>query len=243
MKKITALFSTLLLCSVLLAQVPANKTAYDCSGNTETIYDILGTGRSVIVLHKGVDCSICRNSAPGWQTWAAANTTNVRVWGAITYTYSSSQFNTTNMCQKTTSWKSQYNWNDIFTFPDSSREWVNGGSPRYYVYSAIDSSIVYQGPNSTTARNTALAQSTVGLSKIILNDSKIYFDSYNLRIENLDASVNSYRIFNPKGQMVAEGGILNGNAIVSTNGFSKGVYIVQLIDNNNKTESRKVIFY
>ena len=234
-----AVLSTFLFFSGF-AQAPANATAYDCNGNSETIYNILGTGKSVIVAHKGVDCSICINSAPGWQTWALANNSKVRVWGAISYTYSPSQFTTLNMCTKTTQWVNTHNWNDIFTFPDSTRDWVNGGSPRYYVYSAIDSSIVYQGPNSTTARNMSLAQSTVGLRNNLLANSHIYIAGDQLQMKNLPSTVKSVLIYNLKGQLIVQERIENENQLINLAHLNSGIYIAQFRTNNNKFESVKL---
>lgn len=239
--KIKLLFSLLFISSLAFAQAPANKTVYDCSGNSKEIYATLGTtGKSIIVAHKGVDCGICINSAPGWETWASANTNKVEVWGAITYTYNPNAF--TNPCTKTTQWKSTHNWNSIFTFADSARDWVNGGSPRYYVYSAIDSTIVYQGPNSTTARNMALAQSVVGIQKSNLRED------FNLRFANeqlsLSAPLNikSVQIFSIDGRLVVNR-LINQPAIeITTSGFANGMYIVLVEDENGNLGSEKILF-
>jgi hypothetical protein len=225
----------------LFSQVPLNRTVFDCSNNSKNIYATLATGKSIIVLHKGVDCSICRSAAPGWQTWAAANTTNVEVWGALTYTYSGSAFPVSNMCTLTTNWVSRYGWNDIFTFPDSNRLWVQAASPRYYVYSAIDSSIAYQGPNSTTARNVALAQSAVGLNGTILNDAKVYATNGRLIIKDLPKEINSFTIRNVKGQVIKINRSVSPNFEMDVSIFPKGIYFIQFVSERGY-ESRKLIF-
>jgi len=106
------------------------------------------------------------------------------------------------MCTKTTQWVNTHGWTNIFTFPDSTRAWVNGGSPRYYVYSAIDSSLVYQGPSSGTARNMALAQSTVGIDESLIENSKFIYNSGNLIISEIDASAKSIQIYSISGQLM-----------------------------------------
>lgn len=239
--RLKLLFSFLTISALSFAQAPANKTVFDCNGISKEIYTTLGSGKSIIVAHKGVDCSICVNSAPGWETWAAANTGKVEVWGAITYTFNPNAFS--NMCPLTLQWKNTHNWNSIFTFADSTRDWVNGGSPRYYVYSAIDSSIVYQGSSSTTARNMALAQSVVGLQKLDL------IKTYNLRVANnqllLSSTTNkikSLQIFSIEGKLVVNQLVNETSAEISTNGFTNGMYIVLVEDENGKLGSEKVFF-
>lgn len=239
---ITLCFSTLLYLG-LQAQAPANKTVYDCNGNSKNIYNTLGTGKAIIVAHKGVDCSICVNSAPGWQTWAAANTNKVEVWGAITYTYNPSQFTMANMCQKTLQWKATHSWNDIFTFPDSTRLWVNGGSPRYYVYSPIDSSIVYQGPNFNTARTTALAQSVVGLSAANLETSKFFVNAKQLTVESKGTLINTISVFQINGQLAYEENVNTTATKIDLSNLGSGTFIVQLKGANNEINNKKVILH
>ena len=241
MKTLLIVTFTILLFGTSQAQVPLNRTVYDCVNNSKNIYATLSTGKSVIVLHKGVDCSICRGAASGWQTWAAANTTNVEVWGALTYTYSGSAFPVANMCTLTNNWVATYGWNDIFTFPDSNRLWVQAGSPRYYVYSAIDSSIVYQGPNSAIARSTAIAQSTVGINKSILKDAKVYSYNGELIIKNLPNEIKALKIFNANAQLVLEKESQDKDQVINLANYEKGIYIVQFISPKG-IESKKLIF-
>lgn len=224
-------------------QVPANRTVYDCNNNSKNIYATLATGKSIIIAHKGVDCSICRSTAPGWQTWAAANSTNVEVWGALTYTYSSSAFPTPTqtVCDLTQLWETRYGWNDIFTFPDSNRLWFQGSSPRYYVYSAIDSSIVYQGSSSTLARSNALAQSTVGLNSTVLDDAKIYSFDGQIIIKDLPIGITEMKLFNTSGQLVFERDLNTTNSNFDVSEVNKGIYILQF-SGTKGTESKRLLF-
>lgn len=240
MKKNLILSLFLLSASLGFAQAPTNATVYDCSGNSKNIYATLATGKSVIIAHKGVDCSICVNTAPDWQTWASNNTADVEVWGAITYSYSSSQFALADMCTKTNQWVNTHNWVDIFTFPDSNRLWYNGSSPRYYVYSAIDSSLVYQGSNRVTARNTALAQSVaVGLNQNLLANSKVYVAEQQLQMKNLPSSLRAVALYNLKGQLIIEKRISSENEMINLEGYDSGVYLVQFRSANG-SESKKI---
>ena len=225
------------------AQPQGDYTAYDCNGNSKNLYATLASGKSVIVAHKGVDCGICINSAPGWQTWAAANTNKVDVWGAITYTYNPNQFTTANMCSRTASWKNTHGWNDIFTFPDSTRLWVNFSSPRYYVYSAIDSSLVYQGPSSSTARNMAIAQSTVGIQDNLLRGSKFIYTSGQLTIENLNSAVQQISVFSISGKLVAEYSTNSTRFNQDVSNLGKGIFVLQVRDNQGSVNNKKVVFH
>jgi hypothetical protein len=85
-KLLTVLLSLSLL--ILQGQV-MDRTVEDCNNNSNSIFNILASGKALIIASKGFDCSICVNRAPGWGTWATANKQQVEVWGAMTNTYSS----------------------------------------------------------------------------------------------------------------------------------------------------------
>ncbi|MFT6948596.1 MAG: hypothetical protein ACJARP_003030 [Vicingaceae bacterium] len=241
MKKILLSLLSVFFLTTFFAQVPSNITVYDCGGNSENIYNTLGTGKSVIVLSKGLDCSICRNSAPGWQTWALANTNNVAVWGAITYLYNPAAFPPASMCILTDTWEVTYGWANIFTFPDSNRLWFQASTPKYYVYSAIDSSIAYQGTSSTLARNAAIAQSTVGLNKNILLDAKVFIYNGIITIKDLPSSIDALKIYNAKGQLVFQKDLSQSSEKIDVSQFEKGIYILQF-SSPKGLESKKLVF-
>lgn len=238
MKTIYTLLIGFLTCFSLSAQPPTNATVFDCNGVSKNIYQTLATGKAVIVLHKGVDCSICRNAASGWQTWAAANSTNVEVWGAITYTYNAASFQP--MCQKTLNWKNTYNWSSIFTFADSNRQWIGPGSPQYHVYSAIDSSIVYSGGNPTTARNIALMQSTVGLQNILLEGSNIYYNNGSIRMENLNQNITELDVYSVNGKLVKHLSIQDSDGSFSVSDLKKGIYLLNFKTSENQFSTKKI---
>ena len=72
------------------------------------------------------------------------------------------------------------------------------------MYSSIDSSIVYQGPNSSAARSTALAQSTVGLNKAILGEGEIYTADGKLIKKNLPSENTTFTVRKLKWQALQE---------------------------------------
>jgi len=130
----------------LQAQV-ANRTETDCNNQSRSIYNVLSTGKALLIASEGLDCSICQSKAPGLQNWAASNSSQVEVWAAMTFTYSSNAPN----CAQVNNWVSNYNWSDIFTFIDQNEFYFQSGTPIYWVYSPADSS--RQGPfgNENTA--------------------------------------------------------------------------------------------
>jgi hypothetical protein len=208
----------------------------------KNIYNTLGTGKALIIAHKGVDCSICRSQAPALQTWASQNSQQVEVWGAMSWTYSPNAF--TPECQKTLAWKNQYAWNDIFTFADSVRDWAINQSPIYYVYSAIDSTIVYQGSSRVTAQNTAISQSVVGLNSFFLsNQIKLNYLDNTLYLSEIPTEVSSIRLLDVQGRMLLEERA-NNTMQVELNETTKGLIIVQFIGNKDRLlGSKKLMTY
>lgn len=244
MKKFFVLIPLIALGLVSMAQAPANKTVYDCDGNSKNIYDVLGTGKSIIVAHKGVDCIICKNSAKPLQTWASNNTSQVEVWGAMTYKYNPNTFRPE--CQVTKDWDSTYAWDDIFAFADSSRSWHNNSTPRYYVYSAIDSSIVFQGSSRTVAQDSALKHSTistVGLKDLFKQyDIEVLYQQGQLNITN-SKLLNSLAIYDLSGRLVLQQSVNSEQAQINTHSLPKGAYVLQLTDRTGLVGSRKLMLY
>lgn len=240
MKNIT-LFCLLLFSVSLVAQPPLDTMVTDCNGNTKNIQTVLGTGKALIIAHKGVDCSICRSSAPNLQTFAAQNSSRVEVWGAMTWKYNQSSF--TPACTETQNWKNQYNWNDIFTFADNNRAWLASGTPRYYVYSPRDSSIVWQGSNQVTATQRALQESTVGISEEQRADPvRIFGYDHRIQVLNIPSNISAIRLVNTSGQVVFEDQNVNSSTF-QINSLKNGIYFVQLEEDGQYVRAKKVVLY
>lgn len=235
----SALF--LLLATASFAQVPLNATVYDCDSNSKNIQDVLGTGKALIIAHKGVDCSICRSSSGPLQTWAANNKSKVEVWGAMSYRYNPNSF--VPACQKTKDWDSTYKWTDIFSFPDTGRSWAASSSPRYYVYSAIDSSIVFQGSSRTVAQDSALNHSTilVGIDELDkVKGLKINSQRDQLYISNLPEGMSELVIYDLNGRELKRKVSTSSETSINTAGIDKGIYILQLRSAKGIEGSRKL---
>lgn len=219
------------------AQV-SDKVFYDCADNDKSVHAVLGTGKAIVVLSKGLDCSICKSKAPGWQNWAAANSAKVEVWGAMTFTYS----NNTPTCQQLQNWVSTYNWNSIFTFVDSSEFYFQAGTPRYIVYSPVDSSIVYTGIDEAQARNKALTTSMVNIN---IKENKLENFGYRLRNGNLELfnvprKKVQVRLLNLSGQVSRSFEMNNTQKEVDVTGLAPGIYLLQLYDGQSSI-TRKLV--
>lgn len=240
MKKLISTSFAILLFTGLSAQIPLNYTATDCNNVTKNIHTTIGTtGKSVIVMSKGTDCSACRFSAASWQSWASQNTAKVEVWGAMTYRYNPMLFN--NPCSTINAWTTQYSWTDVYAFNDTSRSFLGPAMPRYYVYSAIDSTIIYNGPNSTTARNLAVQNSVVGIEELnALKAVDIRVIDQQLVIRKQDNDLVQLKIVDLQGRMIEDISFYHNQTTVDFNGLSKGLYIVNL-QNDGASYSTKIL--
>ena len=241
MKASVLILTSIFFSTICTAQAPLNKTVYDCDSNSKNIQDVLGTGKALIIAHKGVDCSICKSSAGPLQTWAAANKSKVEVWGAMSYRYNPNSFKPE--CQKTKDWDSTYAWNDIFAFADSSRSWAASSSPRYYVYSAIDSTIVFQGSSRTVAQDSALNHSTivVGLNELSAAEQiKVVYNAGQIELKNLPEKTIELFVYNLNGKLIEKRRDFNLSTSINTAGFEKGIYILQLRTKDGFTINKKL---
>ncbi len=226
MKKLS-LITLILIGFSLQAQIPLVATLSDCNGTTKSIQSVLGTGKAIIISSKGVDCSSCGNASPGYESWGAQNSAKVEVWAAMTYRFNPNNFS--NPCAAIASWENQYNWSTVFAFDDANRDWVGPAMPRYYVYSPQDSSIIYNGPSFTTARNQALAASTVGI-KENLNDLGIEMNrtTSQLILNDIPENFNQVSLYDLKGSRISFARVANKQVRLSIDNLSNGVYFIQV---------------
>ena len=88
----------------------------------------------------------------------------------------------------------------------------------------------------------ALAQSTVGIQKKILQDAKIFVTNELLNLQNVPQNIEKISIYNTNGQLVLNQFITRGYEQINISGFKKGVYIVRFSSDNGNFESRKLVF-
>ncbi|WP_417611442.1 T9SS type A sorting domain-containing protein [Owenweeksia hongkongensis] len=239
MKKIYTLFISIITFAAS-AQVMDVSVA-DCNNNASSIHAVLGTGKVLVVASDGLDCSICKSKAPGLQSWAAQNKTKIQVWGAMTFTYS----NSTPTCTGVDSWVNSYGWTDIYTFVDANRHWFMSGTPRYTVYSALDSSLAYQGFDENAALNTALqiaGNTTVGIDEVSQKDFYVSQSPGAVRLHNLPKGANTIQLVNLTGQVVKSINNVSedGSYTLLTSNMNAGIYLVSAQNNKGFKAVRKV---
>ena len=216
-----------------------NRTVEDCNNNGNSIYDVLASGKALIVASKGFDCSICVNRAPAWGAWATNNQQQVAVWGAMTNTYSSS----IPSCNMLNNWVSTHGWSDIYTFIDSSQYFFATGTPRYLVYSPVDSSLIYQGSNDAQARNLALNASQTGLSlrqNRSLEGINFFINKGSLHFSGVPAENILVEIYNLTGQKEKVQKVSKDNAVLPLNDLAKGIYLMRL-SSKGQAITRKIV--
>lgn len=235
------LFSTLLISATLaLSGQVMDTTVTDCNNNSRSIYATLATGKALVVASKGFDCSICKNKAPGWQSWTSQNKSQVEVWGAMTFLYSGN----TPTCNDANSWVSTYSWNDIFTFLDLNKKWFTGGTPYYYVYDPSDNSIAYQGNSDAQARSTALSvsQVTIGLGEAIQKPFSVSGGEGFVSLDNLPHTTTKIQIVALTGKVIKTVNILSPQSVekVDLSNYTAGIYLVNVQNKNGFQAVRKV---
>lgn len=214
-----------LLLSIIIAFNAHSQTYTDCNANSESIQQWVSAGTPLLVASKGFDCSICVNQAPMVGTWAA-NNVNVRVWGAMTYTYNQGA---TPTCSEVTNWVSNHGWQGVFAFVDSNRDFYAQGTPRYYVYEPTSGVEVYNGFSFNQATQVALSYNTVSTEEIERNQLSVSLSGDELLIQGLKPS-SEYRILNMTGQLMDKGFLhaaTNGDRI-SVNGYASGIYLIRV---------------
>jgi hypothetical protein len=213
---------TLALISLSLGSYAQSYT--DCSGNSETLNQWLSAGTPVIVASKGVDCSICMSSAPAVGTFASS-TPQVRVWAAMTYRYSNQDAS----CAQVNQWISSYGWSDVFAFADVTEAFKGSFFSRYIVY-ALDGSVAYDGPNFTTAGNTALGLvSGVGLAEGGKSQYSVLREGSNLVLSGIPQGESlDFELIDLAGRTLLRGTLSSDQASFSTAGLRSGIHLLRI---------------
>ncbi|GIV33338.1 MAG: hypothetical protein KatS3mg031_0873 [Chitinophagales bacterium] len=152
------------------AQPFPDRSYTDCNGLSESIYQVLSQGKSLLIVSTGFDCLICRNEAPDVEAFAAQHT-QVRVWGAMNFRY----LQALPTCGDISAWNNDYHWDHIFQFTDNQDEWVGSGFPTYHVISPRDSS-AYQTINLDDAIQKALSEALTTTTQAAMgqNSFRVY---------------------------------------------------------------------
>jgi len=219
-----------------------NYTYTDCDGFSESVYDILGQGKPLLIVSAGLDCSICMGQAPDVKAFADAHP-EVRVWGAMNYRYS------TNLptCTGVNNWESTYSWQSIFMFPDVNDDWQGLSYPSYYVISPVDSLIQYQGASFSLASIFALDLVSTGISPLNNSDRTFHYNAASNTLQ-ITASAQENKLqfflFNALGQMIIHTEILPEQTpivIALSENMPAGIYFPTIQSQNGKIFSSKIV--
>lgn len=202
------------------------QTYTDCNNQTESKAQWINAGTPLLVASKAFDCSICVSRAPSMGNWAA-NNQNVRVWGAMTYTYDPGG---TPSCSEVANWVSNHGWQGVFTFVDANRDFFQSGTPRYYVYEPISGMEVYNGFNFNQAAQVALSYvNTVSIDEEEQASWSVSRTRNGLLIHNLRTNAD-YRILDITGKVVQSGSLSGGGQgeKLTIDQLHSGLYLLQI---------------
>ncbi len=234
MKKIYPLLLILMTIPVL-AQVP-DFTVTDCNNTSKSFYDVIASGKVLIIASEGLDCSTCMSKAPGIQNFAAQNSGTMEVWGAMTFLYKSD----TPDCAGVNQWVSTYSWNNIFAFIDSARTWFMSGTPRYYVYDPRDSSLAYEGFSESTAFQTATGLvNSMGAKENKLGDFTVNAANGYLEFQNAPSGYINVQVVSLTGKPVKAGRVASGQRILVAD-LVPGIYLVSVKNTTGFQAVRKI---
>lgn len=224
MKSLYFLIFTL-LSGWALGQVP-DFTAENCDGKQQGLHQILGSGKALVVASEGFDCSICQSKAAQLETRATNDSDLVVTWGAMTYTYSSAQPS----CADLQTWDSTYQWQTVFSFLDSTEHYFQFGTPRYIVYSPVDSSEVYAGGDEVQAFSKARneAQKLLRREEYPLEQVELIRQPQSVYLKNLPAGSGKLTVYNLAGQPVLRKELNTSEVRIPWGNRPPGIYLFQL---------------
>jgi hypothetical protein len=250
--KITAIL--LLIISQLSAQAYLGQsvpdvTETDCNNNSERIYDVLATGKPILVFKTDMICS----NTTAWGTtvrqYADLYASQYRTWVCA-------DFVEANLPSEQCIYMQQYeqqtgmNTNSVFRFIDTtsvgpydpnSRGVLDILCYQGYIVIGLDSTIIYLGNDVNASVAAALNASQVtSIQQNYGNDYSINIFpnpvTSVLQIET-DIEIQNIRIYNQVGQMISQSQ-LNNTKTVDVSSFEKGIYFI-LIENKHGIFSRR----
>lgn len=213
-----------------MAQVE-NITETSCDAESRTLYDVLDSGKAVLVASDGFDCGICMNHAQDVVEIADAYEGKLEVWAGMVNIYSMEE----TTCENIDGWRTTFEWDNIFMFLDQDENWFLGGTPVYYLIHPDTKEIYYQGSSMPQVKAAVAAVIGYGLSV----DETSIEEAFNFSIANnqihLNATTNlaqeaAFALYDINGRLLFQENIsLNkGQNTVSVNiseRLSSGIYL------------------
>lgn len=228
------------------AQVLADQQRSNCSGVSESLYDVLNANKVLVVAADGFDCSICMSHAPTIGNLANSNPDKIRVWGAMNYKYSSNA----PTCNAVNSWVNSYNWSAVFSFIDAPISWASSGYPTYTVIDPRTKTVAYKGGNSNQAVSiangiasqiTAAKENLEKKSKvraIVSNGILSIYDLENFQPKKAMLTNLSGQIFFQKDDLIPNDGA--GFSVPISKALPNGMYLLK-IENEHQSSTLKML--
>lgn len=220
------LLSFIFLAHWSMGQAP-DFSAQNCDGEKQSLHQVLGTGKALLVASEGFDCSICQSKAAQLETRATNDSDRVVTWGAMTYTYSNQQ----PACSELSRWDSVYAWETIFSFLDSNEHFFQFGTPRYLVYSPVDSTQIYAGSDE----QQAYAQARQAAQQLLhrasgqpLGDLYLQQQGGRIMLRGLPQQQGQVQVFNLAGKRIYQAPLRQGEESIPWQGHAPGVYLFHL---------------
>jgi hypothetical protein len=257
MRIITITFIVLLTISQLRAQSFLGQSVPDvtetaCNNNTERIYDILATGKPILVFKTDM---ICSNTT----AWGTTVRQYADLYAAQYRTWVCADFIEANLPSEQCYYMQQYEQQtgmtsgSVFTFIDttsvgpydpSSRGVLDILCYQGYVVIGLDSTIIYLGNDVNAAVSAALnASQTTGVQQNDGNDYSINLFpnpvTSILQIET-DLEIQNIHIYNQVGQLVLQSQLKDTKTIDLT-ALNKGVYFINVENKDGLFSSRKFL--
>lgn len=145
MKKLILLLFISFITLSIEAQLVADRTQYTCDSKSENVFDVLKSGKILMVCMQGLDCGGCRAGAPAVDTFATNNKNTVRVWGAL------NKINGGGTCSGIADWKTDFGYNDIFTFLDSTKYWEKTYGAEFVIFNPKDFKVYFKSFDASSA--------------------------------------------------------------------------------------------
>ncbi|MFY7862154.1 MAG: T9SS type A sorting domain-containing protein [Chitinophagales bacterium] len=256
--RIVTITTALLLCicqlgaQAYLGQTVPDVTETDCNSNTESIYDVLETGKPLLVFKTDMICS----NTTAWGTtvrqYADLYASQYRTWVCADFVEANSP---SEQCAYMQDYEEQtgMNTNSVFRFIDttsigpydpSSREELDVLCYQGYIVIGLDSTIIYLGNNVNEAVDAALNASQVtGVEQKDENDQTInIFPNPVTSILHIESNIDvrGIHIYNQLGQIVSQSQSFNTKTL-DLSLLEKGVYFITIENKHGIFSSRKFL--
>lgn len=237
---------------VYVGQSVPDVTETDCNGQTERIYDVLASGKPLLVFKTDMICSNTTAWGITVRQYADLYASQYRTWVCADFIEANSP---SEQCQYMQQYEQQtgLNTNSVFRFIDTtsvgpydpnSRGALDILCYQGYIVIGLDSTVIYVGNDINAAVTAALnASQTTGIEK---TPFEFYFNLFpnpaNTTLQLIhDNGIETIQVFNLAGQLVIQKqpGYLNSTIDISM--LENGVYFLVVKNKEGLVVSEKFV--